>query len=145
MEWAKHLPHLSRNIGCWGRGCQVTHKFIQSCVVCRRIKGDPYTTGSSPDLPAERGSLSPPPPSHTRIDFVGPPYVNPLEHSDSQEKAYECLFMLAQYIWSWHMTCNRIIQQLKNPILLYKKYNKANWKYPHSESKALFNNLITHL
>ena len=76
------------------KGRHVTCKFIRSCVVCRRIEGNPYTTGSPPDLPAERVSEDPPF-SHVGVDFAGPLYVNSLKQSDHQEKAYVCLFTCA--------------------------------------------------
>ena len=76
------------------KGCQVIRKFIRSCVVCRRIEGNPYTTGSPPDLPAERVSEDPPF-LHVGVDFAGPLYVNYLKQSDRQEKAYVCLFTCA--------------------------------------------------
>ena len=75
------------------KGRQVTRKVIRSCVVCRRIEGNPwpYTTGSPPDLPAERVSEDPPF-SYVGVDFAD---VNSLKQSDRQEKAYVCLFTCA--------------------------------------------------
>jgi len=73
------------------KGRQVTCKVIGSCVACRGLA---YTTGSPPDLPTERVSEDPPF-SHTGVDFAGPLYVNSVNQSNGQEKAYVCLFTCA--------------------------------------------------
>ena len=46
-------------------------KVIRNCVLCRKLQGQPFQPGISPDSPAERVSEDPPF-HHTGMDFAAP-------------------------------------------------------------------------
>ena len=70
------------------KGRQTVKKIINSCVVCNKLEGLPYSSTVPPDLPYFRTSEDTPF-CHTGIDFAGPLYA---KGCNGSEKAYICLF-----------------------------------------------------
>ena len=73
------------------KGRQITKKIIAKCVVCKKVQGKPFSSVTSPPLPASRVSATQAFQT-TGIDYGGPLYVR---NGPGQAKVYISLFTCA--------------------------------------------------
>ena len=76
------------------RGREQMKSVIHKCIVCKKLKGVPFTTKYSPDLPQVRVDEGAPF-THMGIDFAGLLFVKGNTVLDENVTTYVCLFTCA--------------------------------------------------
>ena len=91
------------------KGRQMVKQVVNSCTICSRFEGLPYTSVNAPELRSIRVSENAPF-TNTGVDFAGPLYTRARNNLVAQTLVsltyvYLHVLRLGQCIWSWQQIC----------------------------------------